>query len=184
MPGAIIQLCAHGADQPADADPLPHAPLACLFLLPWRRQRHAVGKVGAPVSAYGSGNYQCGFPAEGCRLRAPRQTRDPGCTARRCPVRRTAAPAFLRNPYAALREEVYFWGMWRTLPAEKTVFCVCPPALHLAEQRRRTAQDIDGIPVRHPDDVLVNGDIFAHCHLCSRRKQNLQYNSVKLSRPY
>ena len=70
-------------------------------------------------------------------------------------------PAFLEEPIRRIEgKEVYFWGCGELYRQKKQFFASARPRCILLNSAGELPKDIDGIPVRHPDDVLVNGDIL------------------------
>ena len=65
--------------------------------------------------------------------------------------------SFLNNDEG---KEVYFWGCGELYRQKKQFFASARPRCILLNSAGELPKDIDGIPVRHPDDVLVNGDIL------------------------
>ena len=91
-------------------------------------------------------------------------------------------PAFLEEPIRSVAgKEVYYWGCGELYQQKKHFFASTRPRYILLNSAGERPKDIDGIPVRHPDDVLVNGDnlpivIFV-------QDINRMYNTIRSNYP-
>ena len=91
-------------------------------------------------------------------------------------------PAFLEEPIRRIEgKEVYYWGCGELYKQKKQFFASARPRCILLNSAGELPNDIDGIPVRHPDDVLVNGDILPIVIFV--QDVNRVYNTIRSNYP-
>ena len=70
-------------------------------------------------------------------------------------------PAFLAEPIRRIEgKDVYYWGCGELYQQKKQFFASVRPRCILLNSAGELPKHIDGIPVRHPDDVLADGEIL------------------------